>query len=35
MHNLAGDPSASSLLARMQDLLRKTLDQTEYPGGFK
>jgi N-acetylglucosamine-6-sulfatase len=35
MHNLAGDPSASSLLVRMQDLLKKTLDQTEYPGGFK
>jgi arylsulfatase A-like enzyme len=33
--NLAQDPAASGLLARMQDLLKRALAETEYPGGFQ
>jgi N-acetylglucosamine-6-sulfatase len=33
--NLAKDPAASGLLRQMQDLLRKQLETTGYPGGFR
>jgi arylsulfatase A-like enzyme len=35
MRNLAADPSAASLLREMQELLRKTMEETGYPGGFR
>jgi N-acetylglucosamine-6-sulfatase len=35
MQNLARDASGAALLREMQGLLKKTLDQTGYPGGFK
>lgn len=35
MRNLARDPAASGLLAKMQDLLKRRLEETEYPGGFR
>jgi N-acetylglucosamine-6-sulfatase len=34
MRNLAGDPAAGGLLAKMKDLLKRRLDETQYPGGF-
>jgi len=35
MRNLAQDPAAASLLARMRDLLKKLLAETGYPGGYR
>jgi len=35
MRNLARDPAAASLLGRMQDLLKKLLAETAYPGGYR
>jgi N-acetylglucosamine-6-sulfatase len=35
MKNLAGDPAAAGLLRQMQDLLKKELEATGYPGGFR
>ena len=35
MRNLAHDPAAASLLARMRDLLKKLLAETGYPGGYR
>lgn len=35
MRNLARDPAAAGVLRQMQDLLRKALEQTGYPGGFR
>ncbi len=35
MRNLAGDPANAGLLRQMQNLLKQTLDETGYPGGFK
>lgn len=32
MRNLAAGPSASGLLAKMKDLLKRRLEETEYPG---
>lgn len=34
MLNLAGKPGAAPLLARMKDLLKRALEETEYPGRF-
>jgi len=35
MRNLARDPAASGLLNQMRDLLKRRLEETEYPGGFR
>lgn len=35
MRNLAADPSAAGLLREMQGLLRRELESTGYPGGFR
>lgn len=35
MRNLAHDPAAAGLLRKMQDLLKKALEETEYPGGYR
>lgn len=35
MHNLAHDPASSGMLAQMRDTLKKTLEETEYPGGYR
>jgi N-acetylglucosamine-6-sulfatase len=35
MRNLANEPAAAELLRKMQDLLRKTLEETGYPGGYR
>lgn len=35
MRNLARDPAASQLLGRMRDLLKRRLEETGYPGGFR
>jgi arylsulfatase A-like enzyme len=34
MQNLARDPAAAGLLRQMQELLKKSLAETGYPGGF-
>jgi N-acetylglucosamine-6-sulfatase len=35
VRNLARDPQASGLLAKMRDLLKRRLEESEYPGGFR
>ncbi len=35
VRNLAADPQAAGLLAKMRDLLKRRLEETEYPGGFR
>ncbi|MCX6617906.1 MAG: sulfatase [Acidobacteria bacterium] len=35
MRNLAKNPASAGVLKDMQDLFKKTLEQTGYPGGFK
>jgi arylsulfatase A-like enzyme len=35
MRNLARDPAASDLLGQMRDLLKRRLEESEYPGGFR
>jgi N-acetylglucosamine-6-sulfatase len=35
MRNIAGDPAASSVLREMQSLLKKALEETGYPGGYR
>jgi arylsulfatase A-like enzyme len=35
MRNLGSDPATAPLLAKMKDLLKRRLDETEYPGGFR
>jgi arylsulfatase A-like enzyme len=35
VRNLAQDPQASGLLAKMRDLLKRRLEESEYPGGFR
>jgi hypothetical protein len=35
MKNLAHDPASATVLGRMRDTLKKTLEETEYPGGYK
>jgi hypothetical protein len=35
MRNLAGDAAALTTLNQLRDTLRRTLDETGYPGGFR
>ena len=35
MRNLAKDPESAGMLSRMRDLLKKEIEATGYPGGFK
>lgn len=35
MRNLAADPGSAKLLARMRELLKKEMEATGYPGGFR
>jgi len=35
MRNLAADSQAAGLLAKMRDLLKRRLEEVEYPGGFR
>jgi arylsulfatase A-like enzyme len=35
MKNLARDPAASAALNQMRDALKKTVDDTQYPGGYR
>jgi N-acetylglucosamine-6-sulfatase len=35
MRNLANDPAASSRLTEMRDTLRRTVEETGYPGGYR
>jgi N-acetylglucosamine-6-sulfatase len=35
MKNLAHDPASSAVLSQMRDALKRTLDDTEYPGGYR
>jgi N-acetylglucosamine-6-sulfatase len=35
MRNLANEPSAKNILEEMQGLLKRELDRTGYPGGFR
>jgi hypothetical protein len=35
MRNLANDPAARTILQEMQALLKRELESTGYPGGFR
>ncbi len=35
MRNLAKDPASASMLTQMRQTLRRTLEETGYPGGFR
>jgi N-acetylglucosamine-6-sulfatase len=35
MRNIAADPAAAQVLERLRDTLKRTLEQTGYPGGYR